>query len=67
MQAAVRLGGVTHFLVITGYCENTVLMVRKNKVERQRTATKCLQKIIQQLVNGIIAPTTIPNLGLGPW
>lgn len=24
-------------------------------------------RIIQQLVNGIIAPTTIPNLGLGPW
>uniref|UniRef100_A0A8C0V9V2 RING-type E3 ubiquitin transferase n=1 Tax=Cyanistes caeruleus TaxID=156563 RepID=A0A8C0V9V2_CYACU len=26
-----------------------------------------LEGIIQQLVNGIIAPTTIPNLGLGPW
>uniref|UniRef100_A0A8C5LK23 RING-type E3 ubiquitin transferase n=1 Tax=Leptobrachium leishanense TaxID=445787 RepID=A0A8C5LK23_9ANUR len=23
--------------------------------------------IIQQLVNGIIAPTAMPNLGLGPW
>uniref|UniRef100_A0ACB8F2W5 Uncharacterized protein n=1 Tax=Sphaerodactylus townsendi TaxID=933632 RepID=A0ACB8F2W5_9SAUR len=26
-----------------------------------------LEGIIQQLVNGIIAPTTIPNLGVGPW
>ncbi|XP_036597388.1 E3 ubiquitin-protein ligase RNF126 isoform X1 [Trichosurus vulpecula] len=26
-----------------------------------------LEGIIQQLVNGIIAPATIPNLGLGPW
>ncbi|XP_033710901.1 E3 ubiquitin-protein ligase RNF126 isoform X2 [Tursiops truncatus] len=25
------------------------------------------QWIIQQLVNGIITPATIPNLGLGPW
>nr|KAF6402329.1 ring finger protein 126 [Rousettus aegyptiacus] len=25
------------------------------------------QGIIQQLVNGIITPATIPNLGLGPW
>uniref|UniRef100_A0AC11EQM8 Ring finger protein 126 n=1 Tax=Ovis aries TaxID=9940 RepID=A0AC11EQM8_SHEEP len=24
-------------------------------------------RIIQQLVNGIITPATIPNLGLGPW
>lgn len=24
-------------------------------------------RIIQQLVNGIIAPATIPNLGVGPW
>uniref|UniRef100_A0A8C2S6N6 E3 ubiquitin-protein ligase RNF126 n=1 Tax=Capra hircus TaxID=9925 RepID=A0A8C2S6N6_CAPHI len=24
-------------------------------------------QIIQQLVNGIITPATIPNLGLGPW
>uniref|UniRef100_A0A8D1IH24 RING-type E3 ubiquitin transferase n=1 Tax=Sus scrofa TaxID=9823 RepID=A0A8D1IH24_PIG len=26
-----------------------------------------LEGIIQQLVNGIITPATIPNLGLGPW
>ncbi|XP_068090156.1 E3 ubiquitin-protein ligase RNF126 isoform X2 [Hyperolius riggenbachi] len=26
-----------------------------------------LEGIIQQLVNGIIAPTAMPNLGLGPW
>ncbi|XP_028906495.1 E3 ubiquitin-protein ligase RNF126 isoform X1 [Ornithorhynchus anatinus] len=26
-----------------------------------------LEGIIQQLVNGIIGPATIPNLGLGPW
>ncbi|XP_048449686.1 E3 ubiquitin-protein ligase RNF126, partial [Rhincodon typus] len=26
-----------------------------------------LEGIIQQLVNGIIAPTAVPNLGLGPW
>ncbi|MGH0164397.1 UNVERIFIED_CONTAM: hypothetical protein FKN15_047430 [Acipenser sinensis] len=26
-----------------------------------------LEGIIQQLVNGIIAPTAIPNIGLGPW
>ncbi|KAG2464162.1 E3 ubiquitin-protein ligase RNF126 [Polypterus senegalus] len=26
-----------------------------------------LEGIIQQLVNGIIAPTAMPNIGLGPW
>lgn len=26
-----------------------------------------LEGIIQQLVNGIIAPTAMPNLGMGPW
>ncbi|XP_077579936.1 E3 ubiquitin-protein ligase RNF126-A-like [Stigmatopora nigra] len=26
-----------------------------------------LEGIIQQLVNGIIAPTAMPNLGIGPW
>lgn len=26
-----------------------------------------LEGIIQQLVNGIIAPTAMPNLGVGPW
>ncbi|KAF7661905.1 hypothetical protein LDENG_00251300 [Lucifuga dentata] len=26
-----------------------------------------LEGIIQQLVNGIIAPTAIPNIGMGPW
>ncbi|XP_030073847.1 E3 ubiquitin-protein ligase RNF126 [Microcaecilia unicolor] len=26
-----------------------------------------LEGIIQQLVNGIIAPAAVPNLGLGPW
>ncbi|CAL9696348.1 unnamed protein product [Knipowitschia caucasica] len=26
-----------------------------------------LEGIIQQLVNGIIAPTAVPNLGVGPW
>nr|XP_014341558.1 PREDICTED: E3 ubiquitin-protein ligase RNF126 isoform X2 [Latimeria chalumnae] len=26
-----------------------------------------LEGIIQQLVNGFIAPTAMPNLGLGPW
>lgn len=24
-------------------------------------------RIIQQLVNGIIAPTAMPNIGMGPW
>lgn len=24
-------------------------------------------RIIQQLVNGIIAPTSMPNMGMGPW
>lgn len=24
-------------------------------------------RIIQQLVNGIITPASIPSLGLGPW
>lgn len=24
-------------------------------------------RIIQQLVNGIIAPTAMPNIGVGPW
>ncbi|KAK0148341.1 E3 ubiquitin-protein ligase RNF126 [Merluccius polli] len=26
-----------------------------------------LEGIIQQLVNGIIAPTAMPNIGIGPW
>ncbi|XP_069042149.1 E3 ubiquitin-protein ligase RNF126 isoform X2 [Lepisosteus oculatus] len=26
-----------------------------------------LEGIIQQLVNGIIAPTAMPNIGMGPW
>ncbi|CAB1314003.1 unnamed protein product [Coregonus sp. 'balchen'] len=26
-----------------------------------------LEGIIQQLVNGIIAPTAVPNIGVGPW
>uniref|UniRef100_A0AAR2LWX3 RING-type E3 ubiquitin transferase n=1 Tax=Pygocentrus nattereri TaxID=42514 RepID=A0AAR2LWX3_PYGNA len=26
-----------------------------------------LEGIIQQLVNGIIAPTAMPNMGMGPW
>lgn len=26
-----------------------------------------LNRIIQQLVNGIIAPTAMPNMGMGPW
>ncbi|KAI5092799.1 E3 ubiquitin-protein ligase RNF126, partial [Silurus meridionalis] len=26
-----------------------------------------LEGIIQQLVNGIIAPTAMPNMGIGPW
>lgn len=26
-----------------------------------------LSRIIQQLVNGIIAPTAMPNIGVGPW
>lgn len=30
-------------------------------------AWACRSRIIQQLVNGIITPATIPNLGLGPW
>ena len=31
------------------------------------TALALCSRIIQQLVNGIITPATIPNLGLGPW
>lgn len=27
----------------------------------------CFNRIIQQLVNGIIAPTAMPNMGMGPW
>ncbi len=27
----------------------------------------CFHRIIQQLVNGIIAPTAMPNMGMGPW
>ncbi|XP_043909825.1 E3 ubiquitin-protein ligase RNF126 [Protopterus annectens] len=42
------------------------------RVTTRRTAgrqegTPTLEGIIQQLVNGIIAPTTMPTLGLGPW
>ncbi|OXB61610.1 hypothetical protein ASZ78_006298 [Callipepla squamata] len=36
----------------------------ENRREREHQSR---HRIIQQLVNGIIAPTTIPNLGLGPW
>lgn len=27
----------------------------------------CFHRIIQQLVNGIIAPTAMPNMAMGPW
>lgn len=31
----------------------------------QNVLSSC--RIIQQLVNGIIAPTAVPNIGVGPW
>ncbi|KAM4048961.1 E3 ubiquitin-protein ligase RNF126 [Anomaloglossus baeobatrachus] len=37
----------------------------KKKTSQLKCTTNL--KIIQQLVNGIIAPTAMPNLGLGPW
>ncbi|XP_006898084.1 PREDICTED: E3 ubiquitin-protein ligase RNF126 [Elephantulus edwardii] len=42
------------------------------RLTARRTASRhegvpTLEGIIQQLVNGIITPATIPNLGLGPW
>ncbi|XP_036604758.1 E3 ubiquitin-protein ligase RNF126-like [Trichosurus vulpecula] len=41
------------------------LTARRAAVRHEGVPT--LEGIIQQLVNGIIAPATIPNLGLGPW
>ncbi|XP_036090160.1 E3 ubiquitin-protein ligase RNF126 isoform X2 [Rousettus aegyptiacus] len=34
---------------------------------RREREQQSRHRIIQQLVNGIITPATIPNLGLGPW
>ena len=31
----------------------------------QNVLSSC--RIIQQLVNGIIAPAAVPNIGVGPW
>ncbi|XP_031418972.2 E3 ubiquitin-protein ligase RNF126-like isoform X2 [Clupea harengus] len=36
----------------------------ENRREREMASR---QRIIQQLVNGIIAPTAMPNMGMGPW
>ncbi|XP_071383389.1 E3 ubiquitin-protein ligase RNF126 isoform X2 [Centroberyx affinis] len=36
----------------------------ENRREREMASR---QRIIQQLVNGIIAPTAMPNIGMGPW
>ncbi|KAM8938681.1 E3 ubiquitin-protein ligase RNF126 isoform 2-T2 [Pelodytes ibericus] len=41
------------------------LTARRNASRHDGVPT--LEGIIQQLVNGIIAPTAMPNLGLGPW
>ncbi|XP_061694567.1 E3 ubiquitin-protein ligase RNF126-like [Syngnathoides biaculeatus] len=42
----------------------------RHAAQRQGTrheGVPTLEGIIQQLVNGIIAPTAMPNLGMGPW
>ncbi|XP_051943200.1 E3 ubiquitin-protein ligase RNF126-like isoform X1 [Hippocampus zosterae] len=42
----------------------------RHAAQRQRTrheGVPTLEGIIQQLVNGIIAPTAMPNIGMGPW
>uniref|UniRef100_UPI003AAD4680 E3 ubiquitin-protein ligase RNF126-like isoform X2 n=1 Tax=Centroberyx gerrardi TaxID=166262 RepID=UPI003AAD4680 len=36
----------------------------ENRREREMASR---HRIIQQLVNGIIAPTAVPNIGVGPW
>ncbi|XP_012677199.1 E3 ubiquitin-protein ligase RNF126 [Clupea harengus] len=38
---------------------------RRHTVRHEGVPT--LEGIIQQLVNGIIAPTAVPNIGVGPW
>ncbi|XP_041968001.1 E3 ubiquitin-protein ligase RNF126-like [Alosa sapidissima] len=38
---------------------------RRHTVRHEGVPT--LEGIIQQLVNGIIAPTAMPNIGVGPW
>ncbi|KAL2089923.1 hypothetical protein ACEWY4_014611 [Coilia grayii] len=38
---------------------------RRHAVRHEGVPT--LEGIIQQLVNGIIAPTAMPNIGVGPW
>ncbi|CAB1456716.1 unnamed protein product [Pleuronectes platessa] len=40
--------------------------VPRRQVTRQE-GVPTLEGIIQQLVNGIIAPTAMPNIGMGPW
>ncbi|XP_077369662.1 E3 ubiquitin-protein ligase RNF126-like [Festucalex cinctus] len=42
----------------------------RHAAQRQGTrheGVPTLEGIIQQLVNGIIAPTAMPNIGMGPW
>nr|XP_061795794.1 E3 ubiquitin-protein ligase RNF126-like isoform X2 [Nerophis lumbriciformis] len=39
---------------------------RETEIQREQD-TASEHRIIQQLVNGIIAPTGMPNIGIGPW
>ncbi|XP_028834226.1 E3 ubiquitin-protein ligase RNF126 isoform X2 [Denticeps clupeoides] len=41
--------------------------VPRRQGSRGHEGVPTLEGIIQQLVNGIIAPTAMPNIGMGPW